>query len=89
MMLALVTAFVLYHRTTVLTTQLSAARVDDLVTATSIALVSHCKSARQVWDVSDTRGWAAQTFTTSSSMLMDCCARSAARYEHVEDRFVG
>jgi hypothetical protein len=46
--------------------------VDDLVTITSTALVSHCKSARQVWDVRDAREWAARTFTTSSTMLMDC-----------------
>ena len=67
MMLADVTAFVLYHHL-----EHVAARVDDLVTSTGIALVSHCKSAWHVWDMSDARVWAAQTFTTSSTMLMDC-----------------
>ena len=50
----------------------SAARMDDRVTSTVTVLDSRCKSARQVWDVGDARGWPGQTLTTSSAMLMDC-----------------
>jgi len=51
--------------------------VDNLVTSTSIALVSHCKSARHVWDVSDAQGWAVHKnvhhfIDHASTMLMDC-----------------
>ena len=35
------------------------------------ALDYHATSARQVWDVNEARGWAAQTLTISSTMLLD------------------
>ena len=46
--------------------------MDDRVTSTVTVLDSRSKSARQVWDIGDARGWPGQTLTTSSAMLMDC-----------------
>ena len=46
--------------------------MDDRVTSTVTVLDTSSKSARQVWDVGDARGWPGQTLTTSSAMLMDC-----------------
>ena len=40
-------------------------------TSTVNALDYHAAYARQVWDVNEARGWAAQTLTISSTMLMD------------------
>ena len=40
-------------------------------TSTVNALDYHATSARQVWDVNEARGWAAQTLTISSAMVMD------------------
>ena len=49
----------------------SGARMRHVFTSTVNALDYHAASARQVWDVSEARGWAGQTLTTSSTMLMD------------------
>ena len=46
--------------------------MDDRVTSTVTVLDSRSKSARQVWEVGDARGWPGQILTTSSAMLMDC-----------------
>ena len=46
--------------------------MDDRVTSTVTVLDTRSKSARQVWDIGDARGWPGQTLTTSSTMLMDC-----------------
>ena len=53
----------------------------DVFTSTVSALNYRCKSARQVWDVRDAQGWAAQTRTTSSTVLMDLWARFLERSE--------
>ena len=49
----------------------SGARMRHVFTSIVNALDYHATSARQVWDVNEARGWAGQTLTTSSTMLMD------------------
>ena len=47
-------------------------------TSTVNALDYHATSARQVWDVNEARGWAAQTLTTSSTMVDGLLSRLGA-----------
>ena len=71
MWLALVTAFILYHYTTSQSVH-SATRREPVITPAPTSLVSNESRRSQLQDVGEARGWAAQTLTTSSTMLVDC-----------------
>ena len=50
----------------------SATRRDPVITPAPTSLVSNESRQSQLQDVGEARGWAAQTLTTSSTMVVDC-----------------
>ena len=64
-----------------------AARLDPVVISTTNAVGCRCAASRPIREILNAQGWAGQTLTTSSTMVVDLRAGGPSLWELVAARF--